>query len=360
MRTDAEQVVPGGDLVAIRSDNSETQLLSYGMTEITLTDNAGNPLQLQDGASSELTFPIPAGMENNPPATIPLWSFDEERGLWVEEGTARLQDNVYVGNVTHFSWHNLDVPAGRVTIKGKVTDCENKPVSYVKVTVDQTVAVTNSRGEYSVFVPANTSVTVTVKSKNYGNYIPEVSHNVPGKQGGTVITQDLVLPCRNQEPGDGSVFTIERGSVTYIADGSEIIFTFDNNGKRLRMDNNYGTKDHAVMIFDELAKVYTIGTSGVWMDFSYEGNSAGALFGGFIYNETLLSQIPGYTALPNETIAGKSCKIFSYADAGCTHKIGSWNGLLMLVETCEGATLVAIKVSPDVPANAFTKTMNIF
>ncbi|MDR1224305.1 MAG: DUF5018 domain-containing protein [Tannerella sp.] len=69
---DFAETMPGGDLAAIRSDNSETQLISYGMTEITLTDDAGNPLQLQDGASSELAFPIPAGMENNPPATIPL------------------------------------------------------------------------------------------------------------------------------------------------------------------------------------------------------------------------------------------------------------------------------------------------
>jgi hypothetical protein len=96
------------------------------------------------------------------------------------------------------------------------------------------------------------------------------------------------------------------------------------------------------------------------MDFPYEGNSAGMLFAGFIYDEELFAQAPGFTALPNETIAGKSCKVFSYTDDGCTNKIGTWNGLLMLVEDCEGVSMVATNVSFSVPANAFTKTMKIF
>ena len=88
------ELMPGGDLAAIRSNSSEAQLISYGMTEVRLADESGNPLQLKDGAASRLTFPIPAGMESNPPAVIPLWYFDEERGLWIEEGTATLQGNV--------------------------------------------------------------------------------------------------------------------------------------------------------------------------------------------------------------------------------------------------------------------------
>lgn len=69
-----------------------------------------------------MTFPIPETMRDNPPPTIPLWYFDDESGLWVEEGIATLQGDVYVGEVGHFSWHNLDVPAERVSISGKVTD----------------------------------------------------------------------------------------------------------------------------------------------------------------------------------------------------------------------------------------------
>jgi hypothetical protein len=326
---------------------------------VSLTDNAGNALQLKDGASSQLTFPIPAGMESNPPATIPLWYFDEERGLWIEEGTATLQGNVYVGTVEHFSWHNLDVPGERVTIKGKVTDCEDKPVSYVKITVDQTAAVTNSKGEYSVYVPAATPVTVTVKSKDYNYYSPEVSYNVAGKSGGSVVTQDIKLPCATQGPGDDAVFTISGASITYIMDGGEVIFTFDNYGKRFRIDMGYGTEEHIALILNSLTKMYAMGFGGIWMDLPYESNDSMEML--FVFDEASLAAMPGYTSLPNETIAGKSCKVFTYmADGNCLTKVGTWNGLLLLSESCEGDVLVATNVNLNVPANAFTKTMNIF
>lgn len=354
------ELMPGGDLAAVRSNNSEAQLISYGMTDITLTDNSGNPLQLKSGATSELVFPIPAGMESNPPASIPLWYFDEERGIWVEEGVATLQGNVYTGTVSHFSWHNLDLPSERVTIKGTVTDCEKKPVSYVKVTVDQTAAVTNSKGEYSVFVPANTPVTVKVKSSDYSNYSPEVSHNVSGKQGGSVVTQDISLPCRTQEPGDDAVFTIDKASVTYIMDGQAAIFTFDNFGKRIRWDMNYGENDHTVIIFDDLTQSYTIGVSGMWVDMPYADVSAEMLFSSFFYRGDLYAIAPGFTTLANETVAGKSCSVVSFDNNGCTTKIGGWNGLIMLMEDCEGVVLAATNINLNVPSNAFSKTMNIF
>lgn len=189
-------MMPGGDMAAVRTDRSDATLVSYGMVEVSLTDNSGNPLQLKEGSQSEMTFPIPESMKDNPPATIPLWYFNEEAGVWVEEGTATLQGNVYVGSVSHFSWHNLDVPEERVTIKGKVTDCKGRPVSRLLVTVDQTSDITSSDGSYQVYVPANTPVTVTVKSENYMSYSPEVSVSVAGKPGGTTLENiNLELPC---------------------------------------------------------------------------------------------------------------------------------------------------------------------
>jgi hypothetical protein len=357
-----EAMMPGGDLVAIRDNNSEAQLISYGMTEVSLSDNAGNPLQLKEGERSELTFPIPEGMEDNPPSTIPLWYFDEERGIWVEEGTATLKGNVYVGEVSHFSWHNLDWPEDRVTVKGTVTDCENNPVSYVKVSVDQTSATTNSKGEYSVFVPANTSVTVTVKSKDYGGYAPEVSHNITGRTGNTIVTQNIELPCREQGTGDDAVFSVDKGSITYLMSGQTTIITFDNYGKRIRWDENYGTANHSVIIFDDLTQTYSIYYGlGMWSDMPYQGASAEALFSVFIYRGELYQMIPGFSTLANETIAGKSCSVITYSSNNtCGVKIAGWNGLIMLMEDCEGVTLAATDVSLNVPANAFTKTVDIF
>lgn len=190
------EMMPGGDMAAQRSDESEAMLLSYGMVEVSLSDDNGQPLQLKEGEKSKMTFPIPESMKDNPPASIPLWYFDENAGLWIEEGEATLEGDVYVGMVNHFSWHNLDVPAERVTITGRVTDCQNRPVSRVLVTVEQTSAMTRNDGTYTVYVPENTPVAVTVKSEDYYGYTPEATVNVAGFQGGsTVRNVDIELPC---------------------------------------------------------------------------------------------------------------------------------------------------------------------
>jgi hypothetical protein len=355
------ELMPGGDLAGLRANNSEAQLISYGMTEISLTDNAGNALQLKDNETSELTFPIPDGMENNPPATIPLWSFDDERGIWVEEGVATLQGDVYVGAVKHFSWHNLDVPADRVTIKGRATDCNGAPVSYVKITVEQTAAVTNSRGEYSVYVPANTPVTVVVKSRDYSDYSPEVSHNVAGKPGGSVVTQDISLPCRESGPGEDAIVNVSKGSITYLMDGATHILTFDNYGKRFRWDSEYGTGNHGVIVIDDLAKTYFMGADNMWYDLTYSSGLAETLCSVFLYRGDLYQQIPGVQTLPNETIAGKNCTVIRIpGEDGCDAKYAGWSGFVMLIEDCEGVAMVATEVHLEIPTNAFTKTMNIF
>lgn len=189
-------MMPGGDMAAVRMDESNATLISYGMAEVSLSDAGGNALQLKEGSKSEMTFPIPESMKDNPPPTIPLWYFNEEAGVWVEEGTATLKGDVYVGNVSHFSWHNLDVAEERVTIKGRVTDCQGRPVPRTMVTVEQTSTLTNNDGTYWVYVPANTAVTVTVKSEDYNYYSPPVVVSVPAQPGGaTVENVDLELPC---------------------------------------------------------------------------------------------------------------------------------------------------------------------
>lgn len=190
------QMMPGGDLAAIRTDETDATLISYGMVEVSLSDANGNKLQLKEGEQSEMTFPIPEGMKENPPTSIPLWYFDENSGLWIEEGEATLQGDVYVGNVGHFSWHNLDVPSERVTINGKVSDCQGRPVPRIMVTVEQTSTMTRSDGTYTVYVPENTPVKVVVESDAYYQYQPEVSVDVAGHPGGSVVRDvNLELPC---------------------------------------------------------------------------------------------------------------------------------------------------------------------
>lgn len=190
------EMMPGGDLTAVRSDNSSAQLVSYGMTDLNMYAENGDKLQLKDGCKAKLTFPIPAGMGENPPASIPLWSFNEKTGLWEEEGSAALQGNVYVGEVTHFSWVNLDYPEKQGTVYGYVKDDTGKVLPGVRLSIGQLLAstVTKSDGYYSHEVPANTAFSITVKDLYYGGINQKVSVKVPALSPGERRQVDITLP----------------------------------------------------------------------------------------------------------------------------------------------------------------------
>lgn len=190
------EMMPGGDLAAVRSDNSSAQLVSYGMTDLNMYAENGDKLQLKDGCKAKLTFPIPAGMGENPPASIPLWSFNEKTGLWEEEGSAALQGNVYVGEVAHFSWVNLDYPEKQGTVYGYVKDDTGKVLPGVRLSIGQllTSTVTQSNGYYSHDVPANTDFCITVKDLYYGGIDQKVSVKVPALSPGERRQVDITLP----------------------------------------------------------------------------------------------------------------------------------------------------------------------
>lgn len=190
------EMIPGGDLAAVRSDNSSAQLVSYGMTDLNMYAENGDKLQLKDGCKAKLTFPIPAGMGENPPASIPLWSFNEKTGLWEEEGSAALQGNVYVGEVAHFSWVNLDYPEDQGTVYGYVKDDTGKILPGVRLNIGQllTSTVTQSNGYYSHIVPANTDFSITVKDLYYGGIDQKVSVKVPALSPGEKRQVDITLP----------------------------------------------------------------------------------------------------------------------------------------------------------------------
>jgi len=165
--SDFASVIPGGDMSALRTDNSSTTLYSYGVMRVKLTGNSGENLQLASGKTSEITMDIPASMRADAPATIPLWYFDEVKGMWKEEGTATKQGDKYVGTVKHFTDWNCDVPGNTATVKGRVVDCKGKPFPGVVVRTGQSSTTSDANGYFERRVP--TGVSFSVKA--------EASHN---------------------------------------------------------------------------------------------------------------------------------------------------------------------------------------
>lgn len=184
-----------GDASARRSNGTATQLLSHGVLRVVLTDDRGQPLQIKDGSTALVSYPVSKGLAALGASSIPLWYFDETTGYWKEEGEASLIGGRYTGYVRHFTDWNLDSPKPRATIQGTVRCASGRPLAHVVVTIGQVSAMTNDSGQYQHHVPANTAFNVQVQAAfNDGTASAVVA--VADLAESEVRTVDLVVsPC---------------------------------------------------------------------------------------------------------------------------------------------------------------------
>lgn len=111
------QAMPGNGR-AVDATGAVVDLISAGMMTVDFFDAAGNKLQVAQGKTANIQMNLPVGttgIGGNPIAagtTIPLWHFDEARGLWVGEGVGTVVATstglAVTGTVSHFSTWNWD------------------------------------------------------------------------------------------------------------------------------------------------------------------------------------------------------------------------------------------------------------
>lgn len=164
---DLNRIMPG-DLRGINTEGSLKLLQTFGMAAVELTGSGGELLQIVNGQKATLSLAIPSSLTASAPATIPLWYFDEVKGLWKQEGSAVKTGNSYVGEVGHFSFWNYDVPGNFVQFDCTIKDAAGNPIPYAIVKI--TVAGTNNSGygytDFSGYVgglvPDNASLVMEV------------------------------------------------------------------------------------------------------------------------------------------------------------------------------------------------------
>ena len=132
---DLAEIMPG-NLQGVNRFNDEVAMATYGMMAVELTDDSGQELNVGNSQKAELTFPVPAELQDNSPNEIPLWYFNEDYGLWQEEGSASLVGDNYVGQVSHFSFWNCDAPFPLVYISGTVVNENQVPIANAWVCVN--------------------------------------------------------------------------------------------------------------------------------------------------------------------------------------------------------------------------------
>lgn len=199
-------IVPGGDMIARREDQSSSILYSYGILRVEMWSDAGEKLQVIPGKLATLTMNIPDAQRSAAPATIPLWYFDEEQGFWQEEGSATRTGNAYIGTVGHFTDWNCDIPEETATVIGRLVDCNGNPawgtIEFGQITSDP--QVTGETGEYDgkfkQRVPARIQTTIVLTDPLM---ITPLTKNGRGK---VIVIVPPLAPEQVYDVGDIKVF----------------------------------------------------------------------------------------------------------------------------------------------------------
>ena len=233
---DIDRTMPGM-LYAQNANNEERVLETYGMVNVELRGSGGEKLNLADGHTATIEIPIDAS-QTNAPNTIELWHFDEEKGYWIEDGTATRIGNKYVGEVSHFSWWNCDAQFPTVNLCARFIDSNNTPLSMVHVELWRAsslvprIAFSDSNGMICGKIPKNETLTLkvldicgnlistnTIGPFNVDSTLPDTIVNSTSQ---TVNVSGNIIDCNNNLVTDGYVI---------FRYGSIEIMTMVNNGQ---------------------------------------------------------------------------------------------------------------------------------
>ncbi|GAA4157633.1 hypothetical protein GCM10022217_17900 [Chryseobacterium ginsenosidimutans] len=186
-----------GSFLATNSGGNARVMETFGMLHVQLTGSSGQNLQIANGHTAEITVPVDASQASTSPNTIPLWSYDENTGMWNEDGSATKVGNTYVGTVSHFSWWNYDAQFEQATLKVTVKNPAGQVLPNIKVALKrssqtyETYGVTDNMGMVSGIVPAGE--VLTLKIYDICNSVIYLANVGPFATGTTTTLPDITI-----------------------------------------------------------------------------------------------------------------------------------------------------------------------
>jgi hypothetical protein len=217
-----------GNLTGLTTNNEQKVLQTFGMMAVELEGSNGEKLNLASGKTATITMPIPSSLQATAPATIPLWYFDETKGIWKEEGSATKQGNNYVGTVSHFSFWNCDVPNNFVNLKLKLQDQNSQPAAGYNIELrniqnnSMIYIVTDSSGGANGGIPANAAFEMKVYTKCGLIHTQNIGPLVTATDLGTITTTSppSATITVSGTTGNCNMAAITNGFVDVAIDGS--------------------------------------------------------------------------------------------------------------------------------------------
>jgi len=195
-------LMPGDFNGVLAGGGSPTPIESFGAVVVDIRDNSGTRYDLAAGKTATIRIPLDT-LSPNPPATIPLFFFDETTGLWREEGTATLlgtgSNRYYEGPVTRISYWNADRAFDSVLVSGCVRDANDQPVGNLLVESNGTdysgraLALTAADGTFRVAMRRDSKANLSASEFNPQTFASKLVTNVV--KVGPSLVDFTVLDC---------------------------------------------------------------------------------------------------------------------------------------------------------------------
>ena len=131
--TDIGKTVFPGAFEGENSNGVTVPFVSYGFIAIDLEDSEGNRLNIISDAT--ITFPSVDGNSND---ILPLWYYDYNKGVWIEEGFAQRQtDGSYEGTISYLGTWSLSKPVEDEPgiYRGRLVYTDGIPVKDVRISI---------------------------------------------------------------------------------------------------------------------------------------------------------------------------------------------------------------------------------
>lgn len=228
---------------AIDAQGNRTNLISAGMITAIFKNAAGEHLQLAKGKTADIQMDLPLTSINNQPlvvgSKIPMWHFDEAKGLWVEEGEGQVIASLTSSTglavhatVSHFSTWNWDFKfdnGGKVFVqcKSAAATVPCHVTAQVKLDDGSSFTKVNSipaEGSTVINMPSAGSIIWTAKDES-GTLIGE---KTSGTTGNVII--DLGTPTTDNFV---KCVTAEKKAVACSGHFNGIAFTVPAEGGRI-------------------------------------------------------------------------------------------------------------------------------
>ena len=223
-----------GDLRATTAEGNSRLLITYGMVSVELFGANDEPLQLADGQTATISLPVEGEAALTAPESIPLWYFDEATAQWIEEGSATLQNGSYVGEVSHFTFWNCDIPTDYIRLCGTVVfeGVDSTTAANLRLIIESTnwgngYGFTDENGQFCGIVPANETLTFIVQGNcNQATYSVTIGPYAVDTDLGTIIVplpQNLLTTVSGTASCNGTPLT--SGAVRIYQGGRQITAT---------------------------------------------------------------------------------------------------------------------------------------